>query len=143
MSAERRWWLRWPVVAGGIAVIIAVAVIVTIMVARTRSGDRPPPFQPAAGTFRLTAPPGNLPSLDYATVSTSQGPRYLLYGDIADGGHIAKIWVSDHKRDPHAKLVSLAAGQSTLVDGVRVRVLHIWAMPDPSHSAIDVQATAG
>ena len=24
-----------------------------------------------------------------------------------------------------------------------LRVLHIWAMPDPSHNAIDVSATAG
>ena len=30
-------------------------------------------------------------------------------------------------------MVSLTAGQTTVIDDVRVRVLHIWAMPDPSH----------
>ena len=144
MIAERRRpRLRWPVVAGGIAAVIVIAVIVAIVVARTRSGERPPALQASAGAFRLTAPPANLPSLDYGSVPTSHGRRYLLYGDITDGGRTAKIWVSDHKRDPHAKMVSLAVGQTTVIDDVRVRVLHIWAMPDPSHNAIDVSATAG
>ncbi len=144
MTAERRRpRLRWPVVAGGVAAVIVIAVIVAIAVARTRSGERPPAFQASAGAFRLTAPPANLPSLDYAAVPTSHGRRYLLYGDITGSGRTAKIWVSDHKRDPHAKLISLTAGQTTVIDDVRVRVLHIWAMPDPSHNAIDVSATAG
>ncbi len=144
MTAERRRpRLRWPLVAGGVAAIIVIAVIVAIAVARTRSGERPPAFQASADAFRLTAPPANLPSLDYASVPTSHGRRYLLYGDITGSGRTAKIWVSDHKRDPHAKLISLTAGQTTVIDDVRVRVLHIWAMPDPSHNAIDVSATAG
>jgi hypothetical protein len=87
MIAERRRpRLRWPVVAGGIAAVIVIAVIVAIVVARTRSGERPPAFQASAGAFRLTAPPANLPSLDYTSVPTSHGRRYLLYGDITDGG---------------------------------------------------------
>jgi hypothetical protein len=144
MIAERRRpRLRWPVLAGGIAAVIVIAVIVAIAVARTRSGERPPAFQSSADAFRLTAPPANLPSVDYASVPTSHGRRYLLYGDITDGGRTAKIWVSDHKRDPRAKLVSLTVVQTTVIDDVRVRVLHIWAMPDPSHNAIDVSATAG
>ena len=144
MIAERRRpRLRRPAVAGGIAAVIVIAVIVAIAVARTRSGERPPGFQASAGAFRLTAPPANLPSLDYASVPTSHGRRYLLYGDITDAGRTAKIWVSDHKRDPHAKMISLAVGQTTVIDDVRVRVLHIWAMPNPSHNAIDVSATAG
>src|SRR6185312_16665863 len=115
MIAERRRpRLRWPVLAGGIAAVIVVAVIVAIAVARTRSGERPPAFQASADTFRLTAPPANLPSLDYASVPTLHGRRYLLYGDITDGGRTAKIWVSDHKRDPRAKLVSLTVGQTTV-----------------------------
>jgi hypothetical protein len=39
-------------------------------------------------------------------------------------------------------MISLTVGQSTVIDDVQVRVLHIWAMPDPSHNAIDVSATA-
>ena len=142
MIAERRR-PRWAVLAGGIAAVIVIAVVIAVAVARTRSGERPPEFQSSAGAFRLTAPPANLPSLDYASVTTSHGQRYLLYGDITDGGRTAKIWVSDHKRDPRPKMVSLTVGQTTVIDDVRVRVLHIWAMPDPSHNAIDVSATAG
>ena len=123
MIAERRRpRLRRPAVAGGIAAVIVIAVIVAIAVARTRSGERPPGFQASAGAFRLTAPPANLPSLDYASVPTSHGRRCLLYGDITDATGTAKIWVSDHKRDPHAKMISLAVGQTTVIDDVRVRV---------------------
>ena len=40
-------------------------------------------------------------------------------------------------------MVLLTVDQATVIDDVRVRVLHIWTMPDPSHNAIDVSATAG
>src|ERR1043166_7442542 len=82
MIAERRRpRLRWPVLAGGIAAVIVIAVIAAIGVARTRSGERPPALQSSADAFRLSAPPANLPSLDYASIPTSHGRRYLLYGD--------------------------------------------------------------
>lgn len=124
-----------------VAVIIVAALVALVVVIKVRNAEQPPAPQASAGVYRLTPSRADLPEVP-TRVAIPGGARYLFYGGVTDGGQAARITVASRQGDPHPAQVTLAAGQTRTANGLSLRVVHVWNMPNAAHDAIDVHAVA-
>jgi hypothetical protein len=129
---------RPVLLAAAALVLVAAATVVAVLVlpARARDDQRPPP--PQAGVIRLGTPARpNLPPLQQP-VRRLDGSTVLLSMtglDRPGGRLVGHVRVQDGFQ---VTVLDLGEGESGEAYGVRIRVVHLWSMPDPVHDAIDV-----
>jgi hypothetical protein len=122
-----------------VAAAVAVVVAVLVLPARARDDQRPPP--PQAGVIRLGTPAKpNLPA-PQQPVRRRDGSTALLSmtGLDRQGGRlVGHVGVRDGFQ---GTVLDLGEGESGEAYGVRIRVVHLWSLPNPVHDAIDVTVT--
>jgi hypothetical protein len=140
---SRHGWL-----VGSAAAVAVIVVVIVLLVVQSNSGsdEKPPPLSTSApDVFRITLPssPG-IPAIPVPEKLTDGSVIGLSLWSIStvNGQLVATITFEPPGVSyPDTHPVEIAAGASKVIDGFRVQILHLWAMPNRSNSAADIHVT--